>query len=273
MPISNRIFRVHVNTLEWMPTFLVPLWLCAYLPQRHCRRSARTCVDRRPRLCIFLVTRKLWRSACLASSSNRRHASCCSPVQLWASSCTGRAVRTTDYAPNLHGERPPWVIRYTFIAADNFRFGPDSRHITASHQTPLRASNASGRPAGSVTVNVVVATQPRSCAPLLPAAISLTAVHGFTGAVARSAIRSRAAHRVGPTDLTDDGLNLPVAHVTCPRRATTNDLSQSNSWFYGSQFRVRISQSTSTVARRLQLRWRRLEPPSIASRWAVTGNH
>jgi glutathione S-transferase len=29
MPISNRIFRVHVNTLEWMPTFLVPLWLCA----------------------------------------------------------------------------------------------------------------------------------------------------------------------------------------------------------------------------------------------------
>ena len=25
----ERIFRVHVNTLEWMPTFLVPLWLCA----------------------------------------------------------------------------------------------------------------------------------------------------------------------------------------------------------------------------------------------------
>jgi hypothetical protein len=25
----ERIFRVHMNMLEWMPTFLVPLWLCA----------------------------------------------------------------------------------------------------------------------------------------------------------------------------------------------------------------------------------------------------
>jgi glutathione S-transferase len=25
----ERIFRVHMNTLEWMPTFLAPLWLCA----------------------------------------------------------------------------------------------------------------------------------------------------------------------------------------------------------------------------------------------------
>jgi len=25
----ERIFRAHVNTLEWMPTFLVPLWLFA----------------------------------------------------------------------------------------------------------------------------------------------------------------------------------------------------------------------------------------------------
>jgi glutathione S-transferase len=23
------VFRAHVNTLEWMPTFLAPLWLCA----------------------------------------------------------------------------------------------------------------------------------------------------------------------------------------------------------------------------------------------------
>jgi glutathione S-transferase len=28
-PDFERIFRVHVNTLEWMPTFLAPLWLCA----------------------------------------------------------------------------------------------------------------------------------------------------------------------------------------------------------------------------------------------------
>lgn len=25
----ERVFRVHMNTLEWMPTFLLPLWLCA----------------------------------------------------------------------------------------------------------------------------------------------------------------------------------------------------------------------------------------------------
>ncbi|MFZ3308157.1 MAG: MAPEG family protein [Xanthobacteraceae bacterium] len=25
----ERIFRAHINTLEWLPTFLVPLWLCA----------------------------------------------------------------------------------------------------------------------------------------------------------------------------------------------------------------------------------------------------
>jgi len=26
----ERVFRVHQNTLEWLPTFLLPLWLCAY---------------------------------------------------------------------------------------------------------------------------------------------------------------------------------------------------------------------------------------------------
>jgi glutathione S-transferase len=28
-PDFERVFRVHVNTLEWMPIFLVSLWLCA----------------------------------------------------------------------------------------------------------------------------------------------------------------------------------------------------------------------------------------------------
>ena len=28
-PDFERVNRVHMNTLEWMPTFLVPLWLCA----------------------------------------------------------------------------------------------------------------------------------------------------------------------------------------------------------------------------------------------------
>jgi glutathione S-transferase len=25
----ERVFRAHMNTLEWLPTFLIPLWLCA----------------------------------------------------------------------------------------------------------------------------------------------------------------------------------------------------------------------------------------------------
>jgi glutathione S-transferase len=28
-PDFERVFRAHINTLEWLPTFLVPLWLCA----------------------------------------------------------------------------------------------------------------------------------------------------------------------------------------------------------------------------------------------------
>jgi glutathione S-transferase len=28
-PDFERVFRAHTNMLEWMPTFLVPLWLCA----------------------------------------------------------------------------------------------------------------------------------------------------------------------------------------------------------------------------------------------------
>jgi len=28
-PDFERVFRAHMNTLEWMPIFLVPLWLCA----------------------------------------------------------------------------------------------------------------------------------------------------------------------------------------------------------------------------------------------------
>ena len=28
-PDFERIFRIHMNTLEWLPTFLAPLWICA----------------------------------------------------------------------------------------------------------------------------------------------------------------------------------------------------------------------------------------------------
>lgn len=34
-PDFERVVRVHLNTLEWLPIFLVPLWLCAiYLSDR-----------------------------------------------------------------------------------------------------------------------------------------------------------------------------------------------------------------------------------------------
>jgi glutathione S-transferase len=29
-PDFERIFRVHQNTLEWLPTYLAPLWICAF---------------------------------------------------------------------------------------------------------------------------------------------------------------------------------------------------------------------------------------------------
>jgi glutathione S-transferase len=28
-PEFERVYRVHMNTLEWMPIFLAPLWICA----------------------------------------------------------------------------------------------------------------------------------------------------------------------------------------------------------------------------------------------------
>ena len=28
-PLFERVYRVQMNTLEWMPNFLVPLWVCA----------------------------------------------------------------------------------------------------------------------------------------------------------------------------------------------------------------------------------------------------
>jgi glutathione S-transferase len=29
-PAFDRIYRAHANTLEWLPNFLIPLWLCGY---------------------------------------------------------------------------------------------------------------------------------------------------------------------------------------------------------------------------------------------------
>jgi len=51
-PDFERIFRAHVNTLEWMPSFLVPLWLLRNLLERRQRSSARTRLDCWP--CLVL---------------------------------------------------------------------------------------------------------------------------------------------------------------------------------------------------------------------------
>ena len=29
-PNFDRIYRVHANTIEWMPNLMIPLWICAY---------------------------------------------------------------------------------------------------------------------------------------------------------------------------------------------------------------------------------------------------
>ena len=47
-PDFERVFRVQMNTLEWMPIFLPSLWLFADLHQRSNRGSGRPHLDRRP---------------------------------------------------------------------------------------------------------------------------------------------------------------------------------------------------------------------------------
>jgi MAPEG family len=69
-PDFERIYRIHANTLEWMPTFLVPLWLCAvYLSDIG---AAAVGPD---------------------SSCSRRRASCSSSARRSASSCISRPTR------------------------------------------------------------------------------------------------------------------------------------------------------------------------------------
>ena len=47
-PEFDRIFRVQLNTLEWMPIFLPLLWLFAYYVSDIGRGGARSRLDRRP---------------------------------------------------------------------------------------------------------------------------------------------------------------------------------------------------------------------------------
>jgi hypothetical protein len=96
----ERVFRVHMNTLEWMPTFLVPLWLCAiYLNDIAAAVLGLVWIGGVS--CILSATARLSRSACPVFSSSRPCASCCSSAQSWASSCTGQVVdRQADVTEN-----------------------------------------------------------------------------------------------------------------------------------------------------------------------------
>ncbi len=76
-PNFDRIFRVHVNTLEWMPTFLIPLWLCAvYLSDATAAVLGLVWIA--GRAWYFPATANQCRDASPGSSSSRRPASRCS---------------------------------------------------------------------------------------------------------------------------------------------------------------------------------------------------
>ena len=51
-PDFERVFRVQMNTLEWMPIFLPSLWLFAIYISDPVRGRARPGLDRRPRRSI-----------------------------------------------------------------------------------------------------------------------------------------------------------------------------------------------------------------------------
>ena len=78
-PDFERICRVHVNTLEWMPTFLIPLWLCAlYLSDAAAAGLGMVWIL--GRILYFAGYSTALRSACPDSSSSQQHVSC----SLWA---------------------------------------------------------------------------------------------------------------------------------------------------------------------------------------------
>lgn len=80
----ERIFRVHMNTLEWMPTFLVPLWLCAiYLNDT--AAAVLGLVDLRPRL-VFCGLQK----SCRETLTRLLHPIGCMPHAVRGRNCGHR---------------------------------------------------------------------------------------------------------------------------------------------------------------------------------------
>ncbi len=76
----ERLFRVHMNTLEWMPTFLVPLWLCAiYLNDGGAAILSLVWIG--GRVLYFTGYRKSVEQRLPGFSSSRAPASCCSSAR------------------------------------------------------------------------------------------------------------------------------------------------------------------------------------------------
>ena len=104
-PDFERIFRAHMNTLEWMPTFLVLLWLCAtYLSD-----VVATVLG-----VVWIVGRAVYFAGYSRAvekrlpgfSSNRRRASCCSSARPQALPCTCRAVKGADFSRSRRSDAP-----------------------------------------------------------------------------------------------------------------------------------------------------------------------
>jgi glutathione S-transferase len=91
-PDFERVFRVHQNTLEWMPTFLASLWLCAiYLNDSAAAVLGLVWIGGRA-LYFAGYSKAVEKLACPGSSSKRLRASCCLSARSPALSRAGPAV-------------------------------------------------------------------------------------------------------------------------------------------------------------------------------------
>lgn len=100
-PDFERVFPAHENTLEWMPTCLVPLWICAvYLNDVAAAVLGMIWIGVPSG--IFQATANQLRSAFQGSSSRGPRASCCSSAP---SSVTTGGNRTPGVVGRSQGPR------------------------------------------------------------------------------------------------------------------------------------------------------------------------
>jgi len=94
-PDFERIFRVHQNTLEWLPIFLVSLWLCA-LYLNDAGAAALGLVWIGGRALYFTGYSKAVARRLSGFFIQSAAAFCCSSAPSPASSCTGRRADPPD---------------------------------------------------------------------------------------------------------------------------------------------------------------------------------